>query len=153
MVAHEGKGFKAAVGDVWLNPDGILAMHGQRYPITDIGIENLVAKLIERATRDKNADPDALTTEVRFTKGAKINGRGCMVIEVVHAEPRPHYDFHIAQVFIDDEFQVPVRYAAYTWPTVPGGKPQLEEAYTYLDLKLNVGLSEDDFDHAKKFRK
>ncbi len=152
MVAHEAKGVKAAFGDVWLNPDGLLAMHGQRYPITDIGIENLVEKLIERANRDKKADPNALSTQVRFVEGAKINGRSCLVIEVVHPEPKPYYDFHIARVFIDDQLQVPVRYAAYTWPTTPGGKPQLEEAYTHLDLKLNVGLSEVDFDHTKKFR-
>lgn len=153
MVAHEAKGIKATFGNVWLNPDGILAMHGQRYPITDIGIENLVDKLIERANRDKKADPNALTTEVRFIEGAKINGRSCLVIEVIHPEQKPYYDFHIARVFIDDQLQVPVRYAAYTWPTTPGGRPPLEEAYTYLDLKLNVGLSEADFDHTKKFRK
>ena len=152
MVAHEAKGPKALFGNVWLNPDGILAMHGQRYPITEIGIENLVFKLIERANRDKKADPNALTTEVRFIEGAKINGRGCMVIEVIHPEQKPYYDFHIARVFIDDQLQVPVRYAAYTWPTTPDGKPQLEEAYTYLDVKLNVGLKDDNFDHAKKFR-
>ncbi|MEO8496921.1 MAG: DUF1571 domain-containing protein [Planctomycetota bacterium] len=153
MVAHEGKGFRKAFGNVWLKPDGLIAMQGQRYPITDIGIENLVDKLIERATRDKKSDPNALTTQVRFVEGAKINGRGCMVIEVIHPEPKPYYDFHIARVFIDDQFQVPVRYAAYTWPTTPGGTPNLEEAYTYLDLKLNVGLKADDFDHEKKFRK
>jgi len=153
MVAHEGKPPKSLFGNVWLNPDGILAMHGQRYPITDIGIENLVDKLIERATRDKKSDPEALTTQVRFIEGAKINGRTCMVIEVIHPEPKPYYDFHIARVFIDDQLQVPVRYAAYTWPTTPGGKPQLEEAYTYLDMKVNVGLNENDFDHAKKFRR
>jgi hypothetical protein len=152
MVAQEGKGFKRAFGHVWLKPDGVLAMQGQRYPITDIGIENLIDKLIERANRDKKADPNALTTQVRFVEGAKINGRSCLVIEVLHPEPKPYYDFHIARVFIDDQYQLPVRYAAYTWPTTPGGKPNLEEAYTYLDMKLNVGLSETDFDDTKKFR-
>ncbi len=153
MVAHEAKGIKAAFGNVWLNPDGILAMQGQRYPITEIGIENLVDKLIERATRDRKSDPEGLTTQVRFIEGAKINGRTCMVIEVVHPEPKPYYDFHIARVFIDDQLQVPVRYAAYTWPLTPGGPPELDEAYTYLDMKMNVGLSESDFDYTKKFKK
>lgn len=152
MVAHEAKGFKQAFGWVWLNPDGILAMQGQRYPITEIGIENLVDKLIERATRDRKNDPEALTTQVRFIEGAKINGRSCMVIEVTHPVQKPYYDFHIAQVFIDDQLQVPVRYAAYVWPTTPGGKPELDEAYTYLDMKLNVGLSDNDFDYTKKVR-
>lgn len=152
MVAHEAKGIKSAFGWVWLNPDGILAMQGQRYPITEIGIENLVDKLVERANRDRMADPQALTTQVRFIEGAKINGRSCTVIEVTHPEQLPCYDFYIARVFIDDQLQVPVRYAAYTWPTTPGGKPIIEEAYTYLDLKLNVGLTDDSFDHLKKTR-
>lgn len=152
MVAHEAKGIKAAFGNVWLKPDGVLAMQGQRYPITEIGIENLVDKLIERANRDRQNDPEALATQVRFIEGAKINGRSCLVIEVKHPVQTPVYDFHIARVFIDDQLQVPVRYAAYTWPTTPGGKPQLEEAYTYLDMKVNVGLSENDFDYTKKFR-
>ena len=153
MVAHEGKGIRAAFGNVWLKPEGILAMQGQRYPITEIGIENLVARLIERGMRDRKNDPQALTTGVRIIEGAKINGRGCQVIEVTHPVKKPYYDFHIARVFIDDQLRVPVRYAAYTWPITAGGKPQLEEAYTYLDLKLNVGLTAQNFDHTKKFRK
>ena len=147
------RALKAAFGDVWLKPDGVLAMQGQRYPITDIGIENLVDKLIERATREKMSDPTGETTQVRFIEGAKINGRSCLVIEVMHPVQKPCYDFYLARVFIDDQLQVPVRYAAYTWPTTPGGKPQLEEAYTYLDLRLNVGLQANDFDHTKKFRR
>lgn len=150
MVAHEAKGIKAAFGWVWLNPDGILAMQGQRYPISEIGIENLVDKLIERATRDRKTDPQALSTQVRYIEGAKINGRSCLVIEVVHPVQQPQFDFHVARVFIDDQLQVPVRYAAYTWPSTPGGKPEVDEAYTYLDMKLNVGLSEADFDYTKK---
>jgi hypothetical protein len=49
-------------------------------------------------------------------------------------------------VFIDDELQVPIRYAAYGWPETEGGKPTLEEEYTYLDVALNVGLTSADFD-------
>ena len=59
---------------------------------------------------------------------------------------RPEYEFHIARVFIDDQLQLPIRYAAYTWPAVAGGKPVVLEEYTYMDLKLNVGLTDNDFD-------
>ncbi len=153
MVAHEGKGFKKAFGNVWLKPDGILAMQGQRYPLTDIGIETLVDKLIEKGTRDIKSDPEGVLTDVRFIEGAKINGRSCLVIEVTHPVQKSYFDFHIARIFIDDQMQVPVRYAAYSWPATRGGKPVLEEAYTYLNLKLNVGLSDNDFDYAKRFTK
>lgn len=147
MVAHEGGNLRL-VPSIWLRPDGPIAMHGNLYPITDIGIETLIAKLIEKGERDRKRDE----CEVEFIKGAKINGRTCTVLQVKHPTQRPWFDFHIAQVFIDDELQLPVRYAAYTWPSEPGGKPELLEAYTYLNLKLNIGLTEEDFDHKRKFR-
>jgi hypothetical protein len=77
--------------------------------------------------------------------GVKINGRGCTLLEVIHPTPRPHFDFNIARVYIDDELSLPVRYEAYSWPTQPGGKPELLECYTYLNLKINIGLQEKNF--------
>jgi hypothetical protein len=150
MVAHEAKGFRKAFGWVWLKPEGIIAMQGQRYPITEIGIENLIAQLIDRGTRDKKNDPQGKFTTVRFIEGAKINNRVCTVLEVMHPEKKPWFDFYIARIFIDDELQLPVRYAAYSWPTTPGGQPVVEEAYTYLNMNINVGLQDAAFDHTKK---
>ena len=147
MVAHEG-GLLRIAPAVWLNPDGPIAMRGQLYPITDIGIETLVDKLIEKGERDRKRGE----CEVEFIKGAKINGRVCTVLQVKHPTPRPWFDFHIARIFIDDELQLPIRYAAYTWPAEEGGKPQLLEAYTYLNMKLNVNLKNADFNHKEKFR-
>jgi hypothetical protein len=85
--------------------------------------------------------------EVWMTPGAKVNDRVCTVMNVKHPEQRPPYEFFLAQIFIDDELQVPIRYIAYMWPTTPEDKtgPVLEE-YTYLKLKLNVGLTDEDFD-------
>ena len=68
------------------------------------------------------------------------------MIEVVHDERRTPFEFHKAQVFIDDELNIPVRYVAYDWPSTPGGKPILMEEYTYVDVVLNVGLTDRDFD-------
>ena len=39
-----------------------------------------------------------------------------------------------------------IRYASWSWPTEPGGQPVLEEEYTYSDIKVNVGLTDLDFD-------
>jgi hypothetical protein len=148
LVAHEGGNFLKLAPPVWLRPGGPIAMRGNLYPITDVGIENLIAKLLERGERDKQRGE----CEVQFIKEAKVNGRMCTVLQVTHPTPRPYFDFHIARIFIDDEVGLPIRYAAYSWPTTEGGRPQLLEEYTYLNLKLNVGLSDDDFDHRKKFK-
>ncbi len=54
MIAHERRdSFKGKFGSLWLRPDGSMAMQGNRYPITEIGLETLVVRLIEKGTRDK----------------------------------------------------------------------------------------------------
>ena len=142
MVAHEG-GFKGRfLPTVWLKPEGAFAMRGQKYPLTEIGIENLVLKLIERGEQDRK-HPDV---KVDFRKNAKINGRSCTVLQVTHPEYRPDFDFSLGQIFIDDEMNIPVRYVAYDWPQASGQKPQVMEEYTYLNVKVNVGLTDADFD-------
>lgn len=141
VLAHEG-GMKRMLGTHALEPNGWLAMQGQRYPITDIGIENLVTKLIERGERDKRFGE----CNVQFLQGAKVSERPCTVIEVKHPEKVGPYDFHIAHIFLDEQYRIPVRYAAYSWPTSPGGEPELLEEYTYQDIKFNVGLTDADFD-------
>ncbi len=147
MIAHERRdSFMGKFGSVWLRPDGAIAMKGNRYPITEIGLETLVVRLIEKGTRDKqNGVPEECVVE--FRKNAKINDRVCTMLQVSHPQPRDYYDFHIARIFIDDEYNVPIRYAAYSWPSRPGGGPELIEEYTYLNLKLNVGWADQDFDH------
>lgn len=142
LIAHEG-GKLTIIPSVWLKPESGIAMANNRYPITEAGIENLVARLIEKGERDRKRDE----CTVEFRKNAKINGRSCTLLKVTHPVPRDYFDFHIAQIFIDDEYQVPVRYAAYTWPAPGSTEPLLEEEYTYLNLKLNVGLTEVDFDY------
>lgn len=130
---------------VWLDINGALAMRNNLHPISDIGIENLVIKLIEKGQAVRKLGPE--NCEVWTTKGAKVNQRVCTVINVKHPEQRQPYEFNLAQIFIDDELQVPIRYVAHSWPTSPDDKtgPVLEE-YTYLNLKLNVGLKDEDFD-------
>ena len=142
LCAHEGGTKGRLIPSVWLSPNGVLAMKGQRYPLSEIGIENLVAKLIERGLRDRTRNE----CEVEFRRGAKINGRECTIIQVTHPHRRPYFDFHIARIFIDNEYNVPIRYAAFDWPKSAKAKPEVVEEYTYLNLKINVGLTDEDFD-------
>ena len=142
LKAHEGGLLGRTLPSVWLPPDGILAMRGQLHPIYDIGIENLVLKLIERGNREKQYDE----VEVKFEPGAKINGRACTVLSVKHPVQREHFEFYLAQIFIDDEHKLPIRYAAYTWPRENERENTVLEEYTYLNLKFNQNLTDADFD-------
>jgi hypothetical protein len=140
IVAH-GTGVQGLF-TVSLDPRGKLAMAGNRYPITDLGMDHMIAELIKKGERDRQRGE----IEVQFFKNAKIDDRTCTCLTVTHPEKRDYFDFNVAQIFIDDELNVPIRYAAYQWPTKPGDGPQLDEEYTYLDMKLNVGLTDADFD-------
>jgi hypothetical protein len=134
-------GFRKRLGEFQLDPEGKIAMAGQKYPITKLGIRNLVTELIDVANNDTKFGE--CTVEV---KQSVINGRPATLIEAVHPVPRQNFRFHKAEIFIDNELKLPVRYASYMWPENPGEAPPLEEAYTYVNLKINNGYVDADFD-------
>jgi outer membrane lipoprotein-sorting protein len=142
MLAHAGSGVRAMVGTVSLKPQSMLAMQGNRYPVTEIGMENLARRLVEVAEHDKQFGE----CEVNFYPNAKVNGRVCTCVQVVHPVPRRNFRFHLARVFIDDELTLPIRYEAYDWPQEAGGPPVLMEEYTYMNVKINQGFTDADFD-------
>lgn len=134
-------GVKGIVGTVSLDPRGHMAMRNNRYPITELGVQNLIQRLIEVGEHDANYGE----CDVQFLK-AKISNRPCTCIQVVHPTARRNFRFHIAQIFVDDEMNLPIRFASYDWPARQGGEPQLLEEYTYQNVKLNNGFTDADFD-------
>lgn len=140
LTSHEG-GYLNLMR-IELDPAGTLAMIDNKYPITEIGLTRLVEKLIEKGERDRLVGP----CEVRIVEDQFVGDRVCRLIQVTHPKPDPRFDFHIAQIFIDTERMIPLRYAAFLWPKEAGAEPLLEEEYTYLDVELNVGLTDTDFD-------
>ncbi len=142
LIAHEGKGFKAKLGVFHLDPNGLLAMRGQRYPITEVGIRNLTSRLIEVAESDIQYGE----CDVKWYKNTKVANRPCTCLEVIHPYPRKEFRFHKARIFVDDELQIPIRYASFQWPRQPGGPPVPDEEYTYMNMKVNNGFTDADFE-------
>jgi len=146
LLGNAGSGLRARFGTVSLAPDGLMAMSGQRYPITEVGIRNLTARLIARAKQGLQFNQ----CEVLYFKNTRIgkgaSARTCTCIQVTHLKPQPALPFHRARIFIDDELNIPIRYEAHDFPKTPGGKPVLLEEYTYLNLKINPGFTNVDFD-------
>lgn len=144
LLAHPTGIRKKLVGTVSLKPTSMLAMSGNRYPITEIGILNLVNRLIEVGEHDTQYGE----CEVELFREAKINDRSATCIQVHHPVPRRNFLFNLARIYVDDEMNLPVRYEAYDWPKAndPEGEPVLLEEYTYYNIKLNNGFTDEDFD-------
>lgn len=141
MWAH-GVGFRGLLGTLALEPTDPLAMQGELYPLTEVGILQLARRLLAVAENDVKFGECSM----RWIDHAKINDRPCHCIEVVHPRPRKDFFFHIARVFVDDQMNIPVRYERYDWPSVPSGQSPLMEECTYYDIDLNAALLAADFD-------
>jgi hypothetical protein len=142
MIVRNG-GLKFEYVTLAIPPESDLAMQRNRYPITEIGVKNLTRRLIGNGQEELQHHD----CEVKTSPGAKINNRPCTVIQVSHPTRREDHNYQFARILVDDGLQLPVYYAAYDWPKEDGGPPRLLEEYTYTDIKLNVGLTDRDFDY------
>ncbi len=142
LIAH-GVGVQRAAGTLRLDPEGRIAMTGNKYPITDMGILTLVDRLLEVGYKDSKYGE----CEVKYyDQNVKVADRDCVMIQVIHPYPRQNFIFYEARIYVDKELNLPIRYESYDWPKKQGDTPMLIEAYTYQNLKLNVGLKDADFD-------
>ena len=107
------------LGKLQLDPNGMVAMRGQKYPITEVGIRNLTAELIA----NKQAETQFMECEVTCNPNAKIGNRPTTMIQIVHPIPRKKFRANIARIFFDNELRVPIHYDAYLWPEAEGQPP------------------------------
>lgn len=147
LVRNGGKRFNYVT--VKVDPFGETALEDTPVPITELGFETQTASIIDLLQDNMRRDPLAENTKVAFYKGAKVGSRVCTRISVVHPKQDKGLEFHKAEVFIDNELQLPIHIQAYGWPTAEGKDPPLLAEYTYSDLKINVGLSDADFDPSR----
>ena len=143
LVRNGGKRFNYVT--VKVDPSSEAALRESLVPITGIGFASVTDSLITLIRKDMERDPSGANTKVKFFRHAKINGRVCTRISVLHAKPDPVLEFAEANVFVDDELHVPIRIEALLWPTTTGDAKPLLFEYTYTELQLNVGLTDADF--------
>ena len=130
------------LGTISLDPTGWLAMNGERHPITDLGLANLCRQLIQRGESAGNPRQ----VQARRYRHAGINARACTLLEITYPVHEPKIAGYLARVFVDDQWHFPIRVEVYELPQDRSKGPQLVEEYTYLDLKLNNGYTDADFD-------
>ena len=116
-------------------------MSGNRYPITEFGIKRLIERMILLGERELQHQE----CEVEIRDHVNFTDHVCQCIEVKHPIKREHFEYHLVRIYIDNELRVPIRFESYDWPQAGSDDPVLMEEYTYRNLKLNVGLTEADF--------
>ena len=146
VLAHDVGLGRLIAGDLHLDPNGDRAMAENRHPISEAGIGPMLQTLETRWS----AELDPSESVVVLRDNQMIGGRRCSMIETTHPQRRPEFLFYRVRLCIDDEIGLPIHFEAYDWPTFPGGLPEMVEEYSYTDLKLNVGLSDHDFDVSNK---
>ena len=135
--------FPLSLKTIWLDPNGYLAMQGQRYPISEIGLVRLVEKLIERGEKDRD-NPDI---EVTIDSDHVFDEVATELIQVTRKKPGGGKDdFSLAEIVIDPERQLILSYRSFGWPETADASAPLLESYQYHDLQINTGLTEADFD-------
>jgi hypothetical protein len=142
MMRAKGAGLRGAVGFVSLDPRDPRALEGSRHTIVEAGIGNLIERFGEGYELDRRSD----RTQVRMAE-YEYNKRRCNRVETIHLDaPGPAGGFYRSVIYFDKEHKLPVRVENYDWPrqgTQSGG--DLLEEYSYIDLRFNVGLTDQHF--------
>ena len=135
MVIHGGLLFKFL--SVAVKPDAALKYNRHTIKEADIGhILNMLGDNYQQAKDDKEAS-------IVLEEKGKLDARPIWRFKAVFPKNRNYYG-HRVFVDIDRELFLPIRIEVYGW------QGELLELYYYEDLKLNVGLREDDFDVGNK---
>ena len=141
LFVHE-VGLKSIVGTLSLLPDGPEAMEGNRYPVSMIGMKNLLDTII------KQWEAEGKLGEVKTQKypDAKLpSGEECVAYESMHPTPRNQFPFHITRLWIEKKSGLAIRAEQFGFPQKGDKTPPIIEEYTYSKLKTNIPLGEVDF--------
>ena len=125
--------------------DSPVALEGNKYTIDEMGFKVLGERLIQRLKEEARI-PE---TVFKIYDSAKIDGRDVVHYKMIHVAS-PHYKTTclIAEVAIDKELKIPIYYRALD-KDKEGNWIVLEE-YGFRNIKLNVGLTDEDFSEDNK---
>jgi hypothetical protein len=144
ILAHDVGFTKLVAGTIEIEPTSARAMEENRHPITQAGIGALIDTVARRWTAELRPDESI----VNFDSEMMVGTRPCLMVESIHPRRHPRYLLHKVRLFIDSELNLPIRFEGYDWPKEEGAPAELVEEYSYMNLKLNVGLGDIDFDTA-----
>jgi len=118
-----------------LDPRGNLAMTDNRHSILDSHIGHIIDVVNTNYNRAKK------NKELKtFFEGSKVlNGTKTLLFKTILPENKDYYG-HVINIYIDAELYLPIKIEVYGW------EMELLEMYHFSDLRVNVGLTDIDFD-------
>jgi outer membrane lipoprotein-sorting protein len=146
IIAHDVGIGRLVAGTMHLDPAGGMAMEENRHPVTEAGLGAMIDTVKERWDAELRPGESIVTIH----PNAKVGDRPCLMVETNHPKPGSGFLFHKVKFYVDKELGLPIRFEAYDWPRHPGAEPDLMEEYTYMNLRVNVGLKDRDFDPGNK---
>jgi hypothetical protein len=138
------RGLLGAVGFVTLDLNDPRVRQSSRHVITDAGIGPLINQLSAGWQKERVWK----MTQVQLAEYT-FDGKRCIRVDMIHPATRDRRFLHARDVvyFDKDTHHLPLRMEAYDWPRRAGEAGELLEMYSYVDLRLNVGLRDDVFNH------
>lgn len=132
LVAHPG-------GKMWfltlhLDPHGRLAMRENRHSLQNSGMEKIVELIASNYKLAQEKGIDA----IRCTGEDNFDGQAVWIVEGIFP---PDQGFYAQKVIISiaKTIRLPVKISIFDW------SGDLMEEYAFHDLRINVGLTADDF--------
>jgi len=135
-------GFFSFIGFVSLSPRDPRAFEKNRHCVTEAGLGNL----LESTAKNWDMERSLNKTQVEIREEVCC-GRECTRIVTIHSDRQAgsFYGYR-CMLWLDKETLLPLGAETYDWPRLgspPGG--DLLERYRFLDIRCNVGLSDNIF--------
>jgi hypothetical protein len=144
MMRVHPTGVLGLLGFFTIDPRDPRALEKNRHPITEAGLGNLLESTARYWEREKIWN----RTLVRISEDA-IAARRCTRIETIHPDRSagPYYGYRCV-LWLDRQTHLPVGAETYDWPVAQGpAEGELLESYRFLELRCNLSLSDDVFNH------
>lgn len=141
-VRYRAAGAKGQNGSLRMSLDDPKLLAENRHVLTEVGIGPLLDLLDRIAHREKTlGNPvEAFSSDYLFA------GKNVTRYEILTRRPHAYRYAYRCLVYVDKETKLPLRFEAYDAPKPGTLTGDLLEAYSYTDIKINVGLGDSSFD-------
>jgi hypothetical protein len=136
--------FGSFAGFISLDPNDPRARQTSKRSITEAGIGNMIERFARAWEEERRLH---LPTQVQIAE-YEYNRRRCTRVEILHPDNASgHFLYYRDIIYFDKETHLPIRVEFYDWPRQAGDPGQLVEVYSFANMRTNVGLGDDVFNH------